>query len=225
VGYARLDGSVSPQKRAEVAHRFNNQQYSDATTGDGGSEGESEGEGELRLLLLTPRACGLGLTLTAADTVIFVEHDWNPFVDLQAMDRAHRIGQRSKSVTVYRLLAESSIEARIVGLQALKRSVVDEIVTAENAAHIDCRGVGGDERGKEGNKNNRNHKNSENWQSEEGEGREGADVGGALGSSLMRSVGGDAPMRPSADPVQERQGEYETLDLEAFLRTVGFDAD
>lgn len=46
----------------------------------------------LCLLLLTTRSCGLGLNLTAADSVIFVEHDWNPFVDLQAMDRVHRLG-------------------------------------------------------------------------------------------------------------------------------------
>ena len=61
------------------------------------------------MLLMTTRACGLGLTLTAADTVIFVEHDWNPFVDLQAMDRAHRIGQKCP-VTVYRLLGAPSSE-------------------------------------------------------------------------------------------------------------------
>ena len=60
---------------------------------------------EIRLLLLTTRSCGLGLNLTAADTVIFLEHDWNPFADLQAMDRVHRIGQ-TQPVTVYRLLGE-----------------------------------------------------------------------------------------------------------------------
>jgi TATA-binding protein-associated factor len=81
---------------------------------------------------MTTRACGLGLNLTAADTVIFVEHDWNPFVDLQAMDRAHRIGQ-TRPVTVYRLLAESTIEARIIGLQDLKQTVVNEIVNENNS--------------------------------------------------------------------------------------------
>lgn len=60
---------------------------------------------DIRLLLMTTRSCGLGLNLTAADTVIFVENDWNPCVDQQAMDRSHRIGQ-SQPVTVYRLLGE-----------------------------------------------------------------------------------------------------------------------
>ena len=79
MGYARLDGGVSPQKRAEVAQNFNRQQYDDAQTEDTqGTQGGADKGGEIRLLLLTPRACGLGLTLTAADTVIFVEHDWNP---------------------------------------------------------------------------------------------------------------------------------------------------
>lgn len=45
------------------------------------------------MLLLTTHVGGLGLNLTGADTVVFVEHDWNPMRDLQAMDRAHRIGQ------------------------------------------------------------------------------------------------------------------------------------
>lgn len=64
-----------------------------------------ESQKDIRLLLMTTRSCGLGLNLTAADTVIFVENDWNPCVDQQAMDRSHRIGQ-SQPVTVYRLLGE-----------------------------------------------------------------------------------------------------------------------
>lgn len=48
------------------------------------------------VLLLTTHVGGLGLNLTGADTVVFVEHDWNPMKDLQAMDRAHRIGQVKK---------------------------------------------------------------------------------------------------------------------------------
>jgi SNF2 family DNA or RNA helicase len=62
---------------------------------------------DTRILLMTTRSCGLGLTLTAADTVIFVEHDWNPFADLQAMDRVHRLGQ-TRPVTVYRLLGTAA---------------------------------------------------------------------------------------------------------------------
>lgn len=71
---------------------------------------ESRGhEQDLRLLLMTTRSCGLGLNLTAADTVIFVEHDWNPFADLQAMDRVHRLGQQNP-VTVYRLLGKRTTQ-------------------------------------------------------------------------------------------------------------------
>jgi ERCC4-related helicase len=57
------------------------------------------------VLLLTTHVGGLGLNLTSADTVVFLEHDWNPMKDLQAMDRAHRIGQ-TRTVNVYRLLMQ-----------------------------------------------------------------------------------------------------------------------
>ena len=67
------------------------------------------------LLLLTTHIGGLGLNLTGADTVIFVEHDWNPSKDLQAMDRAHRIGQK-KVVNVYRLITRNTIEEKIMKL-------------------------------------------------------------------------------------------------------------
>ncbi len=63
--------------------------------------------------LLSTRAGGLGINLTAADTVIFYDSDWNPTVDQQAMDRAHRLGQ-TRQVTVYRLIARGTIEERIL---------------------------------------------------------------------------------------------------------------
>ena len=67
------------------------------------------------MLLLTTKVGGLGLTLTGADVVIFMEHDWNPMVDLQAMDRAHRIGQ-TRVVNVYRLIVKDTIEESIMSL-------------------------------------------------------------------------------------------------------------
>lgn len=76
---------------------------------------------------------GLGLNLTGADTVIFVEHDWNPMKDLQAMDRAHRIGQK-KVVNVYRLITRKSLEEKIMGLQKFKLFTANTIVTDENAS-------------------------------------------------------------------------------------------
>ena len=66
------------------------------------------------VLLLTTHVGGLGLNLTGADTVIFVEHDWNPMKDAQAMDRAHRIGQK-KVVNVYRLITRGTLEEKIMG--------------------------------------------------------------------------------------------------------------
>lgn len=95
VAYLRLDGSVPPGQRHSVVTRFNN-------------------DPSIDVLLLTTQVGGLGLNLTGADTVIFVEHDWNPMKDLQAMDRAHRIGQR-KVVNVYRLITRSTLEEKIMG--------------------------------------------------------------------------------------------------------------
>ena len=84
------------------------------------------------VLLLTTQVGGLGLNLTGADTVVFLEHDWNPMKDLQAMDRAHRIGQR-RTVNVYRILTRDTLEERIMGLQAFKRHVAGAVITSDNA--------------------------------------------------------------------------------------------
>ncbi|CDI97151.1 TATA binding protein associated factor 172 [Echinococcus multilocularis] len=107
--HLRLDGSVSLSAREAVISRFNADPSIDA-------------------LLLTTAVGGLGLNLTGADTVIFVEHDWNPCRDLQAMDRAHRIGQR-RVVSVFRLLTAGSIEERIMSLQAFKRHLARTLIS------------------------------------------------------------------------------------------------
>lgn len=114
VSYLRLDGTTPPAKRFSVQHKFN-------------------GDPTVDVLLLTTSVGGLGLTLTGADTVVFLEHDWNPMKDLQAMDRAHRIGQK-KTVNVYRLIAQGSLEERIMGMQRFKLSVANSVVTQDNAA-------------------------------------------------------------------------------------------
>jgi len=95
VTYMRLDGSTDASKRHAIVQTFNSDPSIDC-------------------LLLTTHVGGLGLTLTGADTVIFVEHDWNPMKDLQAMDRAHRIGQK-KVVNVYRLITKGTLEEKIMG--------------------------------------------------------------------------------------------------------------
>lgn len=77
---------------------------------------------EIFVFLLSTRAGGLGINLTAADTVIFYDHDWNPSNDAQAMDRAHRLGQ-TRQVTVYRLITKGTIDERIVQLARVKKDV------------------------------------------------------------------------------------------------------
>ena len=94
VQYLRLDGSVEAGKRQNIVNQFNTDPSYDC-------------------LLLTTSVGGLGLNLTGADTVIFVEHDWNPQKDMQAMDRAHRIGQK-KVVNVYRLVTRGTLEEKIL---------------------------------------------------------------------------------------------------------------
>jgi DNA helicase INO80 len=77
---------------------------------------------DIFVFLLSTRAGGLGINLTAADTVVFYDHDWNPSNDAQAMDRAHRLGQ-TRQVTVYRLITKGTIDERIVQLARVKKDV------------------------------------------------------------------------------------------------------
>merc|ERR1719187_2984114 len=74
------------------------------------------------VFLLSTRAGGLGLNLMAADTVIIFDSDWNPQCDLQAQDRAHRIGQ-TRPVMVYRLVTANTIDQRIVERASAKRKL------------------------------------------------------------------------------------------------------
>ncbi|KAG7346297.1 SNF2-related protein [Nitzschia inconspicua] len=112
--YLRLDGRVPTSKRAEVVDAFNH----------------DEG---IKILLLTSKVGGLGLNLTGADTVIFLEHDWNPHVDLQAMDRAHRLGQK-KTVHVYQLVTENSIEEKTMAIHDKKMVMSNTIISTENSS-------------------------------------------------------------------------------------------
>jgi len=85
------------------------------------------------LFLLSTRAGGLGITLTGADTVIIHDPDFNPSLDRQAQDRCHRIGQEKK-VTVLRLVAEGSVDARIYDIQMSKRELERNIMLGEDAS-------------------------------------------------------------------------------------------
>lgn len=82
--------------------------------------------------LISLKAGGTGLNLTGADTVIHFDPWWNPAVEDQATDRAHRIGQ-TKVVNVYRLLAKGSVEEKILQLSAKKRDLVSNVLTSEGA--------------------------------------------------------------------------------------------
>ena len=81
------------------------------------------------LFLISLKAGGVGLNLTAADTVIHYDPWWNPAVEDQATDRAHRIGQ-DKSVFVYKLFAAGTVEERIQALQARKQALADRVYDA-----------------------------------------------------------------------------------------------
>jgi superfamily II DNA or RNA helicase len=88
--------------------------------------------GEVPLFLVSLRAGGTGLNLTAADTVIHYDPWWNPAVEDQATDRAHRIGQ-DKAVFVYKLVAQGTVEERMLALQARKRALASGIYTDRDA--------------------------------------------------------------------------------------------
>ncbi|KAF8078491.1 SNF2 family DNA-dependent ATPase [Lyophyllum atratum] len=90
---------------------------------------------DIFVFLLSTRAGGLGINLTAADTVIFYDHDWNPSNDAQAMDRAHRLGQ-TRQVTVYRLITKGTIDERIIQLARVKKDVQDIVVGNKNITDV-----------------------------------------------------------------------------------------
>jgi SWI/SNF-related matrix-associated actin-dependent regulator of chromatin subfamily A member 5 len=85
------------------------------------------------LFLLSTRAGGLGINLTAADIVIIYDSDFNPQMDLQAMDRAHRIGQK-KQVRVYRLITENTVEEKIIERQMIKLKWDSLVIQQQRAA-------------------------------------------------------------------------------------------
>jgi superfamily II DNA or RNA helicase len=105
IPWLRLDGQS--RQRAELVRRFQ--------------------DGEAPVFLLSLKAGGTGLTLTAADTVVLLDPWWNPAVERQAADRAHRIGQQ-RPVTIYRLVVGNSVESRIRALQANKTALADALL-------------------------------------------------------------------------------------------------
>ena len=114
--YFRMDGSTQINDRRDMVDEF---QKND----------------NIFCFLLSTRAGGLGVTLTGADTVIFYDNDWNPTMDAQATDRAHRIGQ-TKEVSVYRLITRHTVEENIVK-RAKQKENVQSTVYAGGALRAD----------------------------------------------------------------------------------------
>ncbi len=111
ITYAYLDGQT--RERASQVERFQN-------------------DPDCRLFLISLKAGGLGLNLTAAEYVFLLDPWWNPAVEAQAIDRAHRIGQ-TRQVFAYRLVTRGTVEEKIVELQKSKRDLADAIIQADSS--------------------------------------------------------------------------------------------
>ncbi|GAB6170255.1 hypothetical protein JCM1393_27150 [Clostridium carnis] len=110
ISYNYLDGSISSEKRMQLVNEFNN--------------------GNTPVFLISLKTGGTGLNLTSADVVIHFDPWWNPAVEDQATDRAHRFGQKNV-VEVIKLIAKGSIEEKIVELQSEKRKLIDKVIDNE----------------------------------------------------------------------------------------------
>ncbi|MCR4421739.1 MAG: SWF/SNF helicase family protein [Exilispira sp.] len=88
-------------------------------------------ETNIPIFLISLRAGGYGLNLPEADIVIIFDPWWNPMVEMQAIDRAHRIGQ-SKTVNVYKLISNNTIEEKILQLQDKKKKLFDSVMNVNN---------------------------------------------------------------------------------------------
>jgi superfamily II DNA or RNA helicase len=108
-------------------------EYLDGSTTDRGSHVEKfQNDPSCGLFLISLKAGGLGLNLTAAEYVFLLDPWWNPAVEAQAIDRAHRIGQ-AKPVFAYRLITKGTVEERVLELQKTKRDLADAILGEDNS--------------------------------------------------------------------------------------------
>jgi SNF2 family DNA or RNA helicase len=107
-------------------------EYLDGKTRDRAAKVERfQHDPDCKLFLISLKAGGLGLNLTAAEYVFLLDPWWNPAVEAQAIDRAHRIGQTRK-VFAYRLIARDTVEEKVLELQNTKRALADAIINADN---------------------------------------------------------------------------------------------
>ena len=107
----RLDGATKAEERGRQIELF------------------SDNKNDYMIFILSTRAGGLGLNLQAADTVIIFDSDWNPQMDIQAQDRAHRIGQKHE-VKVFRLISKKTIEEGILEKAAFKKNMDEKVIRA-----------------------------------------------------------------------------------------------
>jgi non-specific serine/threonine protein kinase len=110
ISYAYLDGHT--QNRELPVEQFQN-------------------DPAIKIFLISLRAGGFGLNLTAADYVILYDPWWNPAVEMQAIDRTHRIGQ-DKQVFAYKLITRDSVEEKILQLQDRKKELVADLITTDS---------------------------------------------------------------------------------------------
>ncbi|WP_392486159.1 SNF2 helicase associated domain-containing protein [Haloimpatiens sp. FM7315] len=108
--YLYLDGNTKSEARMDLTKKFN--------------------EGKLKIFLISLKAGGTGLNLTGADTVIHFDPWWNPAVEEQATDRAHRIGQK-KTVEVIKLISKGTIEEKIYNLQEKKKKIINNVINED----------------------------------------------------------------------------------------------
>jgi DNA helicase INO80 len=109
--FFRLDGASNISDRRDMVNEY-------------------QSNPDIFVFLLSTRAGGLGVTLTAADVVIFYDNDWNPTMDAQAADRAHRIG-RTKDINIYKLITKKTIEERIMQRAKQKKDVQQTVYSGE----------------------------------------------------------------------------------------------
>jgi SNF2 family DNA or RNA helicase len=119
--------------RRELEAQHKNYEYLDGQTRDRAARVDRfQNDPKCLFFLISLKAGGLGLNLTAADYVFILDPWWNPAVEAQAIDRAHRIGQEKK-VFAYRFVSQNTIEERIADLQESKRKLADAIVNADDS--------------------------------------------------------------------------------------------
>ena len=180
--YVRLDGETNRVQRRLDVRRFN------------------APNSPLFIFLISTRAGGLGLNLASADTVILYDSDWNPQVDLQAMERAHRIGQ-VKPVRVYRLVCSGSVEERMVS-RAEKKLFLNAMVAETDPDELE---------------------DGKNGEFEEGEGDESQALG--IGGATMSKGELASLIRFGANAVFESAGntQISDVDLDKLLERQGRD--